>query len=240
VVSHELRTPLTSIRGSLGLVNGGTAGALPDKVRKLVDIAYRNSDRLATLINDILDIEKIESGKLTLTSEQHSLRGLVQQAIEAHSGYAHECDVSVALQDSAADARVEVDANRLVQVMANLLSNASKFSPRRAIVEVGIEVQGQRVRVSVYDHGPGIPEEFRPYMFQKFSQVDGSDSRAKPGTGLGLAICKGLIERMRGNIDYRLQDGGGTVFFFELPIAASPSAHEAAAHSLSNQGHDHG
>jgi signal transduction histidine kinase len=240
VVSHELRTPLTSIRGSLGLVNGGTAGALPEKARKLVDIAYRNSDRLATLINDILDIEKIESGKLALTSEQHPLRALVQQSIEAHSGYAHECDVSVALQDGAHEAHVEVDANRLLQVMANLLSNATKFSPRRAIVEVGIEVQGQRVRVSVCDHGPGIPEEFRPYMFQKFSQVDGSDSRAKPGTGLGLAICKGLIERMRGNIDYRLQDGGGTVFFFELPIAAAPSAHEAAAQSLSKQGHEHG
>jgi signal transduction histidine kinase len=240
VVSHELRTPLTSIRGSLGLVNGGTAGALPEKARKLVDIAYRNSDRLATLINDILDIDKIESGKLALCNERHSLLALVQQAIEAHSGYAHECDVSVTLQDGTLDTRVEVDANRLLQVMANLLSNASKFSPRRAIVEVDIELRGERVRVSVRDRGPGIPEEFRPYMFQKFSQVDGSDSRTKPGTGLGLAICKGLIERMHGNIDYQPQDGGGTVFFFELPIAAAAAAHESAVKSFSNQGHDHG
>jgi signal transduction histidine kinase len=219
VVSHELRTPLTSIRGSLGLVNGGTAGALPEQARRLVGIAYRNTDRLATLINDILDIETIESGKLTLSSEQHSLRALVLQAIEAHSGYAHECDVSVMLQEAAQDALVEIDANRLLQVLANLLSNASKFSPRRGTVVVNIELHLSSVRVSVCDRGPGIPEEFRPYMFQKFTQVDGSDSRAKPGTGLGLAICKGLIARMRGTIDYEVQPDGGTVFFFELPLA---------------------
>jgi signal transduction histidine kinase/CHASE1-domain containing sensor protein len=240
VVSHELRTPLTSIRGSLGLVSGGTAGTLPDKARKLIDIAYRNSDRLAALINEILDIEKIESGKLTLASEQHSLRALVQQSIEANSGYAHECDVTLALQDGADDGPVDVDANRLLQVMANLLSNASKFSPRRATVDVAIELRAGRLRVSVRDQGPGIPEEFRPYMFQKFSQVDGSDSRAKPGTGLGLAICKGLIERMQGSIDYHLRDGGGTVFFFELPVAACASIHAATAPSLSHQGHPHG
>jgi signal transduction histidine kinase len=146
----------------------------------------------------------------------------------------------VQLREDAADARVDVDANRLLQVMANLLSNASKFSPRRATVEVGIELREGSVRVNVSDRGPGIPEEFRPYMFQKFSQVDGSDSRAKPGTGLGLAICKGLIERMHGNIDYQLQDGGGTVFFFELPIAtASPIEHAPLAKLLSNQGYDH-
>jgi len=240
VVSHELRTPLTSIRGSLGLVNGGTAGELPEKARKLVDIAYRNSDRLATLINDILDIEKIESGKLALANEQHSIRALVLQAIEAHCGYAHECDVDLVLLEGAADASVDVDANRLLQVMANLLSNASKFSPRRATVEVDIELCAERVRVSVRDCGPGIPAEFRPYMFQKFSQVDGSDSRAKPGTGLGLAICKGLIERMQGNIDYRLREGGGTVFFFELPLLTAPCAVEPAVKSFSNQGHDDG
>ncbi len=192
------------------------------------------------LINDILDIEKINSGRLTLASEPHSLRLLLQQAIEAHSGYAHECDVSVVLQDDAEDAPVEVDAHRLLQIMANLLSNASKFSPRRSTVTVGIELRGERVRVSVCDRGSGIPAEFRPYMFQKFSQVDSSDSRAKPGTGLGLAICKGLIERMRGSIDYQPQDGGGTVFFFELPIAAPNSLEEAAAKVISNQGQDHG
>ena len=240
VVSHELRTPLTSIRGSLGLVTGGTAGELPEKARKLLSIAYRNSDRLSTLINDILDIEKIESGKLALSSELYSVRTLVLQAIEAHAGFAHECDVSVTLQETAVDAQVQVDANRLLQVLANLLSNASKFSPRRAVVEVGIAARGPRVRVSVRDRGPGIPEEFRPYMFQKFSQVDGSDSRAKPGTGLGLAICKGLMERMGGCIDYAANPGGGTVFFFDLPIDAASAPDEtltvSATQTLSKQG----
>jgi signal transduction histidine kinase len=146
----------------------------------------------------------------------------------------------VLLRADAADASVEVDANRLLQVMANLLSNASKFSPRRATVEVDIELREASVRVSVSDRGPGIPEEFRPYIFQKFSQVDGSDSRAKPGTGLGLAISKGLLERMHGNIDYQLQDGGGTVFFFELPITlATVIEQERPAKSHSNQGYDH-
>ncbi len=218
VVSHELRTPLTSIRGSLGLVNGGIAGELPPKARKLIEIAYRNTDRLSMLINDILDMERIETGGLTLTTQACAVRDLLQQAVEAHQGYAEECQVHLALLDPQVDATVHVDASRFQQVMANLLSNATKFSPAGAVVEIGATLTAGEVRIFVRDRGPGIPPEFRPLMFKKFSQVDGSDTRAKPGTGLGLAISKGLIEKMQGRIDYETQANVGSTFFFDLPV----------------------
>jgi PAS domain S-box-containing protein len=221
VVSHELRTPLTSIRGSLGLVNGGVAGELPPKARRLIEIAYRNSDRLSMLINDILDMERIETGKLALTLQSYAITELLQQAIEAHQGYAAECQVQLSLLEVPADAAVQVDASRFQQVMANLLSNATKFSPRGAVVEVGSVIVDDQVRVFVRDRGPGIAAEFRPLLFKKFSQVDGSDTRAKSGTGLGLAISKGLIETMHGRIDYESQLNIGTTFFFDLPLQAT-------------------
>lgn len=218
VVSHELRTPLTSIRGSLGLVNGGVTGELPPKARKLIEIAYRNTDRLSMLINDILDMERIESGRLSLAIRPYPVRDLLNQAIEAHQGYADECRVQLAFVEPQTDAMISVDASRFQQVMANLLSNATKFSPTESVVEIGAQRTHDRVRIFVRDHGPGIAPEFRPYIFQKFSQADSSDTRAKPGTGLGLAISKGLIEIMNGRIDYETIPNAGTTFFFDLPV----------------------
>jgi signal transduction histidine kinase len=220
VVSHELRTPLTSIRGSIGLVAAGATGELPPKAKQLLDIAYRNTDRLGALINDILDIEKIEAGKAQLSLQVTPLTPLLELAIEANAGYAGSCDVRLTLQPIPAVA-VNVDANRLLQVMANLLSNAAKFSPRGAVVDVKVSLNANRVRVCVRDDGPGIPAEFRQHIFQKFSQADGSDTRSKSGTGLGLAISKALIERMHGTIDFESEPGCGAMFFFELPVAAT-------------------
>ncbi len=223
-VSHELRTPLTSIRGSLGLLNGDVAGNLPDKARALTDIAYRNTGRLAVLIDDILDIEKLDSGKVSLELQRHSLPALIEQAVEANRGHGQPRNVTFSLLKPLSEAQVDVDANRLLQVMANLLSNAAKFSPPDSTVEIGVSSDGHHARVSVKDRGPGIPEDFRARIFERFSQADAPDSRAEGGTGLGLPISKALIERMHGRIDYESQPGKGTTFFFELPLASTGRA----------------
>jgi PAS domain S-box-containing protein len=231
VVSHELRTPLTSIRGSLGLVNSGVAGELPAKAKQLIDVAWRNTDRLADLINDILDIEKIESGHVRLDLETQQLGPLVQQAIEANTGYAQNLDVRLILEENVPDLFVSVDTHRLLQVFANLLSNAAKFSPRGCEVHVGITRTAKSCRIAVRDQGPGVPTEFQPRVFQKFSQADCSDRRQKGGTGLGLAISKALVEGMNGNIGFESVPGRGATFYIDLPLTSAPTTHEPQEHS---------
>ncbi|MET0985998.1 MAG: ATP-binding protein [Steroidobacteraceae bacterium] len=223
VVSHELRTPITSIRGALGLIAGNAAGALPDKVQHLLEIAYRNTDRLALLVSDILDIEKIESGGMTFDRDNLDVRELVAQAVEANQAYAGTREVQLQLVTTSSSAFVMADAHRLLQVMANLLSNAAKFSPAGSRVEINVTLAAEHVRVSVRDHGPGIPDSFKARVFQKFSQADSSDSRAKGGSGLGLAISKAIIERLGGSIGYVCDNGVGTTFYFELPLAEAHS-----------------
>jgi signal transduction histidine kinase len=216
-ISHELRTPLTAIRGSLGLVNGGAAGALPEKAAQLIEVAYRNSGRLTRIINDILDVEKLDSGKASLELSIQPLAPLVEQAVEENRGYAQSHQVTFVVRRMFPDILVRVDPNRLLQVLANLLSNGAKFSPEAAAVEISMSRKGAHVRVSVTDHGPGIPLAFRKRIFQRFSQADGSDSRQKGGTGLGLTISKALIEQMGGTIGYESRPGIATAFFFDLP-----------------------
>ncbi|HEX5753427.1 MAG TPA: ATP-binding protein [Archangium sp.] len=216
-VSHELRTPLTSIRGSLGLLEGGILGELPAQAQDMVRIARTNTERLIRLINDILDLEKMESGKLDFHLEPLELDALLAQAVEAHQGYARECGASVELVVEAPGARVLADGDRFLQVLANLLSNALKFSPRGERVTLRLERVGPRLRVSVEDRGPGIPEAFRGRIFEKFAQADGSDSRRKGGTGLGLSIARALAERMGGTLDFVTTKGAGTTFRVELP-----------------------
>jgi DNA-binding response OmpR family regulator len=217
MVSHELRTPLTSIRGSLGLLTGGVAGMLPDAARNLVDIAKNNCERLIRLINDILDTEKMESGKMHFDMKVVELGPLVAQSIAANEGFALQLKVTFKLIGSGDSLRVNVDSDGLSQVLTNLLSNAAKFSPPGATVEVGLTHAQGRVRVEVRDRGAGIPEEFRPRIFQKFSQADSSASRQKGGSGLGLNISKAIVERLGGMIGFTTQTGVGTTFFFELP-----------------------
>jgi PAS domain S-box-containing protein len=222
-VSHELRTPLTSIRGSLGLISGGIAGTLPDAAMKLIGIAKNNCERLIRLINDILDIEKIESGKMRLDLQPMALMPLLTQTIAANEGYGLANQVSLTLLCDEPELQVNVEADRLTQVVTNLLSNALKFSPTGGTVEVHVTRAGLGARVEVRDHGPGIPEEFRTRIFQKFSQADSSDTRQKGGTGLGLNISRALVEGMGGSIGFASQLGEGTTFFFELPLWRGPA-----------------
>lgn len=216
-VSHELRTPLTSIRGSLGLIMGGVAGPLPDKAKALVDIARSNCERLIRLINDILDSEKIESGKVTFDLQPLDLQLLLEQAISANEGFATQHSVKVELKAEKFAVMVQADSDRLIQVVTNLLSNAIKFSPVNGTVKVRLRWKAGRARVEVSDSGPGIPGEFRGRIFQKFSQADSSDTRQKGGTGLGLSISRAIIERMDGSIGFSTEVGVGTTFYFELP-----------------------
>lgn len=216
-VSHELRTPLTSIRGSLGLIAGGVAGPIPDRAKSMIDIAYKNSERLVRLINDILDIEKIESGKMVFNFKPIELMPLIDQAIEANRAFGAQYQVSFVITESVPGIRINADADRLTQVMTNLLSNAAKFSPPGSQVEISVRRVGQGVRVAVRDHGSGIPEEFKKRIFQKFAQADSSDSRQKGGTGLGLSIVKAIVEKHDGTVAFDTSEGVGTTFYFEIP-----------------------
>jgi len=232
VVSHELRTPLTSIRGSLGLIAGGVAGPLPEKARTLVDIAAKNCERLVRLINDILDAEKIESGKMSFRFSPVELMPLVEHAVESNRSYAEGLQVELRITRAVEGVRIWADADRLQQVITNLLSNAAKFSPRGGVVEVAVSRGDGEVRVEVTDHGKGIAPEFRSRIFEKFAQGDSSSTREKEGTGLGLSISRAIVERHRGRIAFASEPGRATTFFFDLPEwgalmpEASPEAGE--------------
>ncbi|MCW8915143.1 MAG: ATP-binding protein [Magnetovibrio sp.] len=215
-VSHELRTPLTSIKGSLGLITAGTAGELPQKAQSLAGLALTNTNRLINLVNDILDIEKLLSGTVTLNMETLDVTELVNQGIEENQGYAIEHNVTFVLIDNAPHMNVTGDHQKLIQVISNLLSNAAKFSPDQGNVEIIIDKNADRVRISIKDFGAGIPEHFHDKVFQRFAQADTSDSREKSGTGLGLNICWSIIEKHGGLIDFTTQREQGTTFFFEL------------------------
>ncbi len=217
-VSHELRTPLTSIRGALGLVTGGVTGTLPPQAKTMLDIAYKNSELLVRLINDILDIEKIESGKMTFDEQVLELTPLVAQALDANRAYAEQFGVSYLLTTAEPGIKVSGNADRLMQVLNNLLANAAKFSPANGTVEVSVVRRGAMVRVAVVDQGTGIPDEFRSRIFQKFAQADSSDTRQKGGTGLGLSISRAIVEKHGGQIDFMSDPGNGTTFYFDLPL----------------------
>ncbi|MBC8270196.1 MAG: PAS domain S-box protein, partial [Rhodospirillaceae bacterium] len=216
-VSHELRTPLTSIKGALGLIRAGAIGDLPDKLKSMLDIAYNNSERLVLLINDILDMEKIQSGEMHFNMKPMDATALAKSAIEANQGYGAQHGVTFVLTGMDEEAFVHGDVDRLMQVMSNLMSNAVKFSPAQGSVEISVTRKGDIIRVTVSDKGPGIPENFRRRIFSRFSQADSSDTRQKSGTGLGLSISKAIIEDHGGTIGFDSVEGKGTTFFFELP-----------------------
>jgi len=220
-LSHELRTPLTSIIGSLQLINAGVLGDVPKDVAELTEVAERNGQRLLDLINDILDIEKIESGKLTLVPEIIHVPELVQESIILNKAFGERFKVRFEPRGELPSRDVQADRKRLLQVMTNLLSNAAKFSPEGEAVEVTTEDRDSMVRTAVHDRGPGIPENFRTRIFGRFTQADATTARQKGGTGLGLAICKRLVEMMQGRIGFDDRPGGGTSFWFELPAAAN-------------------
>jgi len=217
-VSHELRTPLTSISGSLGLILNGMLGEVPVRARDMLVIAHKNALRLAHLINDLLDMEKLAAGKLDFYMQPQAVLPIVEQSIESMRGYAENYGVSLVFDAVAGDASVNIDAQRLQQVLTNFLSNAVKFSPEGSRVILRMRVQGRELCLAVTDQGPGISDEFRTRIFQKFSQADASSSRQRGGTGLGLAISKELVERMGGNIGFDSIPGEGATFYACFPL----------------------
>lgn len=207
VVSHELRTPLTAVRGALGLVVNGVTGPIPEQAGQMLRVALNNSERLLHLISDILDIERLESGALSFSLQPLSLGPLLEQAVLDNQGYAVQYHVELRLHQWASDVHVVADYTRLQQVMANLLSNACKFSPPHSTVHISMVCEANRVRVSVSDSGAGIPEAFQPHVFEKFSQADASNTRQQNGAGLGLSIAKLIVERCGGTIGFETNSG---------------------------------
>ena len=228
-VSHELRTPLTSIRGSLGLIAQPFAGQLSAAGRELIEIAGENCERLIALINDILDIDKIASGEMRLDMAVHEAAGLVERAVKANAAYADKFGIAIHLGVLPPGLLLRVDETRFSQVMANLLSNAAKFSGTAPAIDVGMALVDGRIRISVTDHGEGIAEEFRARIFGKFAQADSSTARRKEGTGLGLHISRQLIEKMDGQIGFDSEVGVGTTFWIDFAPAESMAASRAVA-----------
>jgi len=217
-VSHELRTPLTSIAASLGLMMGNAAGSIPEPMARLLKIAHTNSQRLIHLVNDILDIEKLESGQVLFNFRRVEIRSLIEDVIESNQGFADKHNVRIRFETSSgAIDDVRTDPDRLVQVMTNLLSNAIKFSPPNTEVTVTIEMENNDVKISVIDCGPGIPAEFKPHVFERFAQADGTDAGKKSGTGLGLSIVKQIVSRLKGEVWFADGKSGGTVFHVKMP-----------------------
>jgi signal transduction histidine kinase/DNA-binding response OmpR family regulator/CHASE3 domain sensor protein len=216
VVSHELRTPLTSIRGSLGLLAAGMLGNVTDKAQRMLQIAISNTDRLVRLINDILDIERLESGKIALDRQAVDAEHLLQQAVETMRGMSDKNNVQVELLP--VSEQIFGDPDRILQTLTNLISNAIKFSPEGGSVVVSATSDRTHMQFSVEDHGRGIPEDKIGAIFERFQQVDASDSREKGGTGLGLAICRTIVQQHGGRIWVRSHLGKGSTFSFTIPL----------------------
>ena len=217
VVSHELRTPLTSIIGALGLLRN----QIDDKdsgERTLLDVASRNSERLLLVINDLLDIEKVESGSIALDLQPLKIRALIEEAVTLNEAYARKYSVAFHSDPLGGDVQVLADHNRLIQVLTNLLSNAAKFAPANSEVELRCQILGERVRIAVADQGPGVGDMDKQRIFEKFTQVDSSTRREKGGTGLGLAISRALIRLHNGSIGVEDNRPHGAVFYIELPV----------------------
>ena len=218
IVSHELRTPLTSIRGSLGLLVGGAIGSFDDKTKKMLNIAYSNSERLIRLINDILDIEKIEIGKIDFQLSPLDIQKIIEEAMVSNQPYCEKFNVTIKFNKLPGSIMIFADYGRIMQVLTNLISNAVKFSPNGAAVTINISLENDKVRVAIVDHGEGIPIEFQSQIFQKFAQADPTSIRKQSGTGLGLSICKAIIEKLNGSIGFTTEDKHGSTFFFDLPL----------------------
>ncbi|MEM9488442.1 MAG: CHASE2 domain-containing protein [Myxococcota bacterium] len=225
-VSHELRTPLTSIRGSLGLVASGAMGPLPEQAGEFVGIAHSNTERLIRLVNNILDLQKLEAGKMELNFTEVEVSALLGDTVAANRAYADEFDVAVAI-DCAITAHLRADRDLLIQAVTNLLSNAIKFSPKGETVRIAAELRsapssGKQpprpgVRISVIDRGPGVPAAFRDRLFTRFAQASSTGDHPK-GTGLGLSIVKSIVQEHDGSVGASSEEGAGSTFYIDLPV----------------------
>jgi len=224
VVSHELRTPLTSIKGALDLLNNSVTGELPEQTRRIVQIAASNSKRLATLIEDLLDLQQIEQGTLTVTRQRIDMGQLVRDAVGEVADLARSLCVTLTLAEPEGPVMVDGDPRRLMQVIGNVLSNACKFSGNGARVEVSVTREPGRVRVRVTDSGPGIPPGAQDAVFGQFSQLDSSGTRRVGGSGMGLHIARRILDEHGGEISYESRLGEGTTFYIDLPLAPDGGA----------------
>lgn len=217
MVSHELRTPLASIRTALGLMES-FSDELSDKTRPVVRIAAAEADRLMRLINDILDMRKVESGKLELALDAFDASDLVRKAIEGIESLAHQSQVTI---ENEANTALDVycDGDRILQVLSNILANAIKYSPSPGKVSIGCEKSGSSCKISVRDFGPGVAKNQAHKLFGRFEQLRAKDGKNRAGSGLGLAIAKAIVEQHGGEIGVELPDGGGSIFWFSLPLA---------------------
>ena len=223
-VSHELRTPLTCIKGSLDLIGYGAMGDVPQSMKKGVTIAQRNADRLSELVNDLLDLQKMDAGRMAFDFETINVDAFLAQTIAANQPYANNLDIELKLEPVDPGLYVHADEARLEQVLSNILSNAAKFSDAGETVSVSAEAVGQNVRISVVDHGCGLSEEARQAVFEEFRQLDSSDRRKVGGTGLGMNISKRIMEAHEGILDYTKNEGPGTTFYVELRRLDVPAA----------------
>jgi PAS domain S-box-containing protein len=222
MVSHELRTPLSSVRGFLTLLSIGAYGSLSAEAATGAERAENNVVRLIALINDLLDLEKMETGNLDMEPSDTLVSLVVGQSIDAVKQFAEEHEVVI--EAPTADYSFYADPDRIVQVLVNLLANAIKYSPQASIVKIEVSQSSDKVEFRVIDTGRGIPENFKETIFERFQQVDSSDAKVRGGTGLGLAICKSIIEQHQGTIGVTSEPGQGSVFWFTLPTQKMPSA----------------
>lgn len=230
-VSHELRTPLTAIRGALSLMQSGGLGETSSTMQQMLNIAERNSARLLTLINDLLDMQKLEAGQMRFQWADTELIPLLQGSLEQMQNYASQHQIQFKFSTDMTDVWLQADANRLLQVLLNLLSNAAKFSPEQGTVKLSLypAPMAAMIRIEVQDRGSGIPEDFKNKIFQPFSQSDAADNRAGTGTGLGLSISKAIVEQHSGQISFQCTAEHGTQFFVDLPWASKASTDSAVS-----------
>lgn len=224
-INHELRTPLTSILGGLGLIANGALGKVPENMQNAIDVAHRNSKRLLHLVNDILDVAKIDAGHLTLEISQIFLLPFLQNAAELNQAYAESFNVSLTIDACDTELEIHADAQRLHQVMNNLISNAIKFTHTGDVIEISAVTRGSAIEIRVTDHGPGIPDELKDSIFDKFTQADRSNTRATGGTGLGLSIARSIVKLHGGDIRFDSSPDQGTTFYIILqrsPISDKP------------------
>ena len=220
-VSHELRTPLTSIMGSLGLLKSNIEDPSSEVSKSMLDIAYNNAERLLLLINDILDIEKIESGKMEFNFSKENINNLIKDCINKNNGLANKYQVSFNFTADYELPMISMDKNRIFQVLNNLMSNAAKFEPNGGAIEIESKLKNDKAYISITDHGSGIADDFHDSIFQAFTQADTSNTKGVAGTGLGLSISKTIIEHHNGEINFNSIPNECTCFYFSLPLSSN-------------------